>query len=53
MEELINPQPKKISPTPVPGEILYVDEEGNPVPAPLDIPATIQRMRKAYNFKHF
>lgn len=31
------------------GEIIYVDEEGNPVPAPLDIPATIQKMRKAYN----
>lgn len=32
-----------------PGEIIYVDEAGNPVPAPLDIPATIQNMRKAYN----
>lgn len=32
-----------------PGEIIYVDEEGNEVPAPLDIPATIQSMRKSYN----
>lgn len=31
------------------GEIIYVDEEGNPVPPPLDIPATVQKMRKAYN----
>ncbi len=31
------------------GEIIYVDEQGNPVPPPLDIPATIQKMRKAYN----
>lgn len=33
----------------VPGEIIYVDEAGNQIPAPLDIPATIQNMRKAYN----
>lgn len=32
-----------------PGEIIYVDEAGNPVPSPLDIPVTIQNMRKAYN----
>lgn len=32
-----------------PGEIIYVDEEGNEVPAPLDIPATIQNMRKSFN----
>lgn len=31
------------------GEIIYVDEQGNEVPPPLDIPATIQTMRKAYN----
>lgn len=45
-------QPQEISPeepAQIPGEIIYVDEEGNPVPAPLDIPATIQNMRKAYN----
>lgn len=53
LEELLNGKPQKISPTPVPGEILYVDEEGNPVPAPLDIPATIQKMRKAYNLSIF
>lgn len=34
---------------PTMGEIVYVDEAGNPVPTPLDIPATIQKMRKAYN----
>ncbi len=39
----------KEEPAQIPGEIIYVDEEGNPVPAPLDIPATIQNMRKAYN----
>lgn len=32
-----------------PGEIIYVDEAGNEIPAPLDIPATIQSMRQAYN----
>ncbi len=53
LEALLNPEPKKVNATPVPGEILYVDEAGNPVPAPLDIPATIQKMRKAYNLSIF
>ncbi len=43
------PEPNEDDKVQQPGEIIYVDEEGNEVPAPLDIPATIQSMRKAYN----
>lgn len=43
------PAPDEAAANQAPGEIIYVDEAGNQIPAPLDIPATIQNMRKAYN----
>lgn len=44
------PDKQEVNPDAPPvGEIIYVDEQGNEVPPPLDIPATIQTMRKAYN----
>lgn len=49
VEQIPEPAQAEETAQQVPGEIIYVDEEGNEVPAPLDIPATIQNMRKAYN----
>ena len=50
IEEPVNTEPTDTTVevvVPVIGEIVYVDEAGNVVPAPLDIPQTIEDMRVA------
>lgn len=45
--EISNTNTESVGEDIIPGEIVYVDEQGNTVAAPLDIPATIKAMREA------